>query len=276
MNGQKENNVREVGRRGFTLIELLVTISIIATLMSMLFPALNLAREQAQRVVCTSNLRQLTMAWYMYAYDNSDKLCSADTIWNKEGEYTNWVADGPVLEGNNIGGSEDAIKNGVLWWPYVGRSTDLYKCKSDASLLLRSYSISRAMNGKTCNCEHDNIRAFRTLNGIKRGAGKMVFTDAISHHEWIEGSFCPIVDVEAVQPTWNVRKDADGVITQNITARHGDGCNLSFADLHCDYWKWSDRRTVLLADWEEISPADASPGNVDLSQMVRLLSGVGQ
>ncbi|MHC4643364.1 MAG: hypothetical protein ACYS32_17105, partial [Planctomycetota bacterium] len=188
----------------------------------------------------------------------------------------NWVADGPILEDNNIGGSKDAIKNGMLWRSYVGRSYDVYHCKSDASTLFRSYSISRVMNGKTCNCEHDNINAYRTLNEISRGAEKMVFTDAISHHEWIEGSFCPIVDIEAVDPMWNVRKDADGVITQNITARHGDGCNLSFADLHCEYWKWSDRRTVLLADWEEISPADASPGNVDLNRMVRLLSGVGQ
>jgi prepilin-type N-terminal cleavage/methylation domain-containing protein/prepilin-type processing-associated H-X9-DG protein len=273
---QNHAHVREVGRRGFTLIELLVTISIMATLMSMLFPALNRAREQAQRVVCQSNMRQLTMAWYMYANDNSGKLCSADTIWNDEDEYNHWVADGPILEGNNIGGTEDAIRNGVLWRSYAGRSTDLFKCKTDASLLLRSYSISRAMNGKTCNCEHDNIRAYRTLSDIKRGAEKMVFTDAISHYEWIDGSFCPIVDIEAVEPEWNVRQDIDGVITQNVTARHGDGCNISLADLHCEYWKWSDGRTVKLADWEEISPVDASGGNADLKQMVRLLRGVGQ
>ena len=270
MSEQKQNNVREVGRRGFTLIELLVTISIMATLMSMLLPSLNRAREAGQRVVCQSNMRQLTFAWYMYADDNSDRLCSADTTWNDLGNY-NWVADGPIIAGNDIGGTEDAIENGVLWWPYAGRSTDLFKCKTDGSELLRSYSISRTMNG-----ERDNIKPFRSLNEISRPAEKMVITDASSQGSWIEGSFSPVVDIEAEQPTWNVRRGADGLITQNITARHADGCNISLADLHCEYWKWKDRRTVKLADWQEISPDEASPGNRDLEHMVRLLRGIGQ
>jgi prepilin-type N-terminal cleavage/methylation domain-containing protein/prepilin-type processing-associated H-X9-DG protein len=274
MNGQKENNVREVGRRGFTLIELLVTISIMATLMSMLLPSLNRAREAGQRVVCSSNMRQLTLAWYMYAYDNSDRLCSADTLWNNPGY--NWVADGEVIAGNNIGGTEDAIEDGVLWWPYAGRSTDLFKCKTDGSELLRSYSISRTMNGKPCNCGDDNINPFRSLNEISRPAEKMVIIDASSEGRWIEGSFSPVFDIEAVQPMWYVRENPVGVISRNITARHGDGCNLSFADIHCEYWKYSDRRTVRLADWEEISPEEASPGNVDLERMIKLLKGVGQ
>jgi hypothetical protein len=221
-------------------------------------------------------MRQLSLAWYMYATDNEDRLCSADTQWNDQGA-NHWVADGLLLPpGNPIGGTEEAIKSGMLWWPYAGRSTDLFKCKTDASELLRSYSISRTMNGKTCNCEHDNIRAFRTLGEISRPAEKLVFIDAMSQDKWIENSFCPIVDIEAEHMKWNVRRGVNGLITQNITARHADGCNISLADLHCEYWKWKDRRTVELADWQEISPDDASPGNLDLKRMVGLLKGVGQ
>ena len=61
-------------RRGFTLIELLVVIAIIAILMAILMPALNRVREQGKRAVCLSNLKQLALAWIMYADENNGKL----------------------------------------------------------------------------------------------------------------------------------------------------------------------------------------------------------
>src|SRR5687767_5662225 len=77
---------RRLLRSGFTLIELLVVIAIIAILAAILFPVFAQARGKARQITCTSNLKQVGIAWVMYTqdYDERTPLWFAGPLTVKE------------------------------------------------------------------------------------------------------------------------------------------------------------------------------------------------
>ncbi len=94
-------------RHGFTLIEMLVVIAIIAILAGLLMPAVQNARESANRVQCINNLKQIGLAILQYADDHNQVLPSGRMF---NGSATWAVLIFPYMEQDPLFGAWDLSK----------------------------------------------------------------------------------------------------------------------------------------------------------------------
>jgi len=150
-----EIRVSNLGNRkfltGLTLMEVLVVIGVLAFLLAIVITALQRHRgpPRGYRVVCLNNLRQLALAWIIYADDNDDKIVNGTAGMDRPGELP-WVGKDwhdDYKSGEQL--PEDvqiqAIKDGALF-PYC-KNVKLYRCPTGIQGEMRTYSIVDSMNG---------------------------------------------------------------------------------------------------------------------------------
>lgn len=78
-----------VSKRGFTLVELLVVIAIIGTLVGLLLPAVQAARESARRSQCVNNMKQVALG--LHNYHDANKALPASALDNTTRSCWSWM-----------------------------------------------------------------------------------------------------------------------------------------------------------------------------------------
>jgi len=137
--------IPKASNKGFTLIELLVVLAIVASLIGLLLPAIQKARESSQRIQCVNNLKQIGMGWHLHeashqkfpsggSYSWADVTFRAGTpeILNKQ--TAGWAYQIlPYIDQQNLwkGGrsNSDAARNTEIH----SREVKLYVCPSRRS-----------------------------------------------------------------------------------------------------------------------------------------------
>ncbi|MEJ2701296.1 MAG: type II secretion system protein [Sedimentisphaerales bacterium] len=228
-------------KHAFTLIELLVVISIIALLMGIILPALNIARDQGRRASCMSNMRQVGMALVMYQNEYEKTPPKTQAVF----DYASPAAPDNVLK---------------LLRPFAGaeepnRATPVYACPALKPNPNPAYAPSRvSRTGYLVNA----VVMGRQVAAIP-SPGRIIAMQegwSLSNHLWVQPE--PIIRNEATlsgraytpYQEWHMfasQSDHSSWFTKERREQtanvHNKGGNFIFCDGHADYRKYWDRES---------------------------------
>jgi hypothetical protein len=244
--------------------------------MSILMPALNRARELGRRTVCMGNLKQLALAWVMYADENGGDLVNGLAGVDRTGKNP-FDPSGPdiiteeawvgiidpdwlpkpnkrrQISGNN---ADEGIKNGALW--EFAKNPKVFRCPAGQVNHMATYAIVDAMNG----VDQPNTKANQVWasnrGDLTRLNERLVFIDI---GQVRDGSYQVYYD----QGQWGAPPPV----------RHRDGVTVSFADAHSVYWKWKGLQDTVVYGRDEtwdVAPI-SDEGWIDLELMQRAVYG---
>jgi len=234
----------------FTLVELLVVIAIIAVLASLLLPTLATSKEKAQSLTCANNIKQLHLAWHLYADESADYLVNnhgvPETLALRQ-TWANNVQDWLASDDNtNLAYLSDS-KLG----PFASHSAKIYKCPSDREPApngphIRSMSMNAMVGnpGELTNRFNPLYVQFFKQSEISRPANTFIFLDE---------------NADTLNDGFFVNRLEDGQWGNLPGSYHGGAGNFSFADGHVERHRWLVPSTVRTVQRTRVDAFAPSP-----------------
>jgi prepilin-type N-terminal cleavage/methylation domain-containing protein/prepilin-type processing-associated H-X9-DG protein len=256
--------------KAFTLIELLVVIAIIAILLSVLIPALNVAKAMATGAVCLANLNALNKTWYLYQEDNDMWLVGLSDYtgtpyrWVEYPLYTDKYGSAAVGQGEcNLNYQLNGIRAGKLF-AYTN-SEKVYHCPNDKywtkTLTITgvtgkfgpwiSYSGSGLMNSEDYTARTGmSITGFRTVTLPSGQSKQLICVNKFNQVKTPASRFTFVEEDYVIHDQWRYLGGYVMMGNSNYWSwwdwpawYHNGRSTLGFADGHVEKHDWKDTRT---------------------------------
>jgi prepilin-type N-terminal cleavage/methylation domain-containing protein/prepilin-type processing-associated H-X9-DG protein len=229
-------------RRGFTLIELLVVIAIIAILAALLLPALSAAKQQARKIQCLNNEKQLATTWLLYSTDNTDLLVPNGAQENIVKEPL-WVAGGfHNFQPAFVNPMYLLDRRYAAFGNYLSTKA-VYKCPSETTThivergrpvpQIRSYAMNlylgptSTMDGRLSTRYTD----YRKTTRVTKPSEIFLFQD-LSPQSLCTPAFIVFMPGQSGEQFFHIP-----------AVHHSNGGVVSFTDGHVEAHRWMDART---------------------------------
>jgi prepilin-type N-terminal cleavage/methylation domain-containing protein len=198
--------VPPLSKQAFTLVELLVVIAIIGTLVGLLLPAVQAAREAGRRSTCSNNLKQLSLGLHSY-HDARKALPPSCPIWQ-------------------IGGSRDSYAWSVFILPNIEQQAvyDIWSASSSA----KTFAINTPLDSTLEAAFRSPLSSFICPSCDIPPAGKREHTWA--NGQGTRGSKSNYAGNGGAVPSWG-GTSADFVVRASSSGVLRKGKPLSFRDV---------------------------------------------